>query len=90
MGICRKAASVSRAQGLAPLCTYRLGRCNCSHDEAEKKCLEMGMGQGVFFKTHSLKPWEFYNRLFLDILKGHCGQVSFLNKLWICLLEGGR
>lgn len=71
MGIFRKTTSISRAQGLTSLGTYRLGMCNYNHDEAQKKCLEMGKSQRVFFKTHSLKPCEIYTVLFLDILKGH-------------------
>lgn len=50
MEIFRKAFSVSRPWGHTSWCTYKLGSCNCSRDEAQKKCLEMGKSKWVFFK----------------------------------------
>lgn len=87
MEVFREAFSVSRAWGHTSWCTYKLGSWNGNHDEAQKKCLEMGKSQWGSWKN----PWERHTRQsFLDVLKGLGCQIRLPNKLWVCLSEDGR
>lgn len=67
MEIFRKAFSVSRAWGHTSWCTYKLGSCNGNHDEAQKKCLEMGKSQQGFLKE---PLWASHQTVIFRHLKG--------------------